>query len=147
MLAFGGLFVPAAFAHLPTQLAASVLGEGFTAIDRIGAALGVTCVAFGLARTERATARAASAGGVLLADQRFIVNPKIHALRLAAGGADRPAPADAPEPAFTAPRGLARAVRPGGRERARRVHLGRVFAPREPFSGGFSRRRKQRFLK
>jgi hypothetical protein len=34
MLAFGALFVPAAFAHLPTQLAASVLGDGFAALDR-----------------------------------------------------------------------------------------------------------------
>jgi hypothetical protein len=99
MLAFGGLFVPAAFAHLPTQLAASVLGDGFTAIDRIGAALGVTCVAFGLAGRPSARLRALLPLVGVLAHliSAFIVNPKIHALRLAAGGAIGQLPPDAPE--------------------------------------------------
>ena len=45
MLAFGGLFVPAAFSQLPTQLAAGVLGQGFAGLDRAGMAIGLLCVA------------------------------------------------------------------------------------------------------
>ena len=90
MLAFGGLFVPAAFANLPTPLAASVLGAGFAALDRGGARSGVTCVALGLSdRRARAAARAAPARRCrsLHLISAFVVTPKIHALRMAAGGA------------------------------------------------------------
>jgi hypothetical protein len=102
MLAFGGLFVPAAFAHLPTQLAATVLGDGFTAIDRLGALLGVTCVVFGLAGRPRASSARVRAllplAGVLAhATSALLVNPKIHALRVAAGGAIGQLRPDAPE--------------------------------------------------
>jgi hypothetical protein len=106
MLAFGGLFVPAAFAHLPTQLAATVLGDGFAALDRSGASLAAACVVLGLV-----DARARGAGGaarwlrVLLplagvfahVASAIAITPKIHALRLAAGGAIGRLPAGDPE--------------------------------------------------
>ena len=95
LLAFGGLFVPAAFANLPTSLAASVLGAGFAALDRGGVALGLTCVALGLADLHRGGVRTGAArlrallplAGVLAhLASALAVTPKIHALRMAAGG-------------------------------------------------------------
>jgi Domain of unknown function (DUF4149) len=102
MAAFGGLFVPAAFAHLPTQLAAGVLGDGFAAIDQLGAAIGLTCVALGFAARPKASSARLRAllplAGVLAHGISFlVVNPKLHALRLAAGGAIGQLPADGPE--------------------------------------------------
>lgn len=96
MLAFGTLFVPAAFSHLPTQLAASVLGEGFFGLDRWGIAIGSICTALGLAEW-RSSGAGGTAGllrallplaGVLahLTSALFVL-PEIQALRVAAGGA------------------------------------------------------------
>ena len=95
MLAFGALFVPAAFANLPTQLAAAVLGDGFSALDRWGIALGGFCVAFGLSslrlRNERRTAERLRvllplAGVLAHMTSALWVSPELHALRVAAGG-------------------------------------------------------------
>jgi hypothetical protein len=96
MLAFGALFVPSAFSHLPTQLAASVLGEGFTGLDHWGIAIGSICTALGLVewRSSRSSGAADLSRAVLplvgvlahLASALF-VSPEIHALRTAAGGA------------------------------------------------------------
>lgn len=88
MLAFGGLFVPAAFAHLPTSLAAAVLGDGFAAIDRAGLALAVTCAALGWAGARGLSLRALLplAGAAAHLASALWVTPKIQALRLAAGG-------------------------------------------------------------
>ena len=89
LLAFGGLFVPAAFENLPTPLAASVLGAGFAAVDRGGIALGLLCVALGLAdrRAVRLRALLPLAGVLAHLASALFVTPKIHALRMAAGGA------------------------------------------------------------
>jgi hypothetical protein len=96
MLAFGALFVPSAFAHLPTSLAATVLGEGFGAIDRGGIVLGAICVALGLAEQSRLQERGAPArlrallplAGVLAHVTSLVyVTPELHALRQSAGGA------------------------------------------------------------
>jgi len=102
MLAFGGIFVPAAFEHLPTQSAATLLRDGFGAIDRIGVLVGATCAALGFAagpRTLRGRLRAALplAGVVAHLVSAFAVNPRIHELRVAAGGAIGQLPADGPE--------------------------------------------------
>jgi hypothetical protein len=106
LLAFGALFVPAAFAHLPTQLAAAVLGDGFAALNRWGIALGAVCVALGLA-DRRLVADHDAAGlirawlplaGVLAhATSAIWVAPELHALRVAAGGAIGRLPAGDPE--------------------------------------------------
>jgi len=89
LLAFGGLFVPAAFENLPTPLAASVLGTGFAALDRGGIALGLLCVALGLADRDAMRLRALVplAGVFAHLASALVVTPKIHALRVAAGGA------------------------------------------------------------
>ena len=96
MLAFGGLFVPAAFAHLPTQLAASLLADGFSALDRGGVLLGATCVALGFAdlrrrgrptNAERLRALLPLAGVFAHVTNAIAITPQIHALRVAAGGA------------------------------------------------------------
>lgn len=95
MLAFGALFVPAAFSHLPTQDAATVLGEGFGALDRIGMLLGSICVALGwfelrggaATSAERLRALLPLAGVFAHATSALAITPKIHALRVAAGGA------------------------------------------------------------
>lgn len=106
MLAFGGLFVPAAFAHLPTQLAASVLGDGFIALDRSGLCLGLTCVALGwwdmrrsgaIGNAERLRVLLPLAGVLAHATSAFAVTPQIQALRAAAGGAIGQLPAGDPE--------------------------------------------------
>lgn len=95
MLAFGALFVPAAFANLPTQLAAAVLGGGFEALDGLGVLLGSSCVALGLIDLRaRRSAGAAEILRVLLplagvfahATSALSVSPELHALRVAAGG-------------------------------------------------------------
>jgi hypothetical protein len=88
LVAFGGLFVPAAFENLPTGLAASVLGAGFAALDRGGVALGLTCVVLGLAdrRALRLRALLPLAGVIAHLASAWAVTPKIHALRMAAGG-------------------------------------------------------------
>ncbi len=92
MLAFGGLFVPAAFEHLPTQLAASVLGDGFAALDRCGAVIGVICVALGWSdaratNADRLRALLPLAGVFAHLTSALAVTPQIRALRVAAGGA------------------------------------------------------------
>ena len=95
LVAFGGLFVPAAFANLPTPLAATVLGAGFSALDRGGVALGLTCVALGLAEVRRGSRSGGArlralvplAGVLAHLVSAVAVAPKIHALRMAAGGA------------------------------------------------------------
>lgn len=102
LLAFGGLFVPAAFAHLPTPLAATILGDGFGALDRIGVLLGATCAALGFAAGPsglRSRARAALPLAGVLAHllSELVVNPKLHALRIAAGGAIGQLPPDGPD--------------------------------------------------
>jgi hypothetical protein len=91
LLAFGGLFVPAAFEHLPTQLAASVLGDGFVALDRAGAVSGVICVALGWlaahsTRADRLRALLPLAGVFAHLTSALSITPQIHALRAAAGG-------------------------------------------------------------
>jgi hypothetical protein len=95
MIAFGAVFVPAAFSHLPTQLAASVLGEGFGALDRAGMLLGSICVALALAEQSRMGQRGAAArlrallplaGVIAHATSLFFVTPELRALRNAAGG-------------------------------------------------------------
>jgi len=106
LLAFGALFVPAAFAHLPTQLAAAVLGDGFAALDRWGIALGSVCVALGLA--DRRLRGELSAAGLMRAwlplagvfahtTSAIWVAPELHALRVAAGGAIGQLPAGGSE--------------------------------------------------
>jgi Domain of unknown function (DUF4149) len=105
LAAFGVLFVPAAFAHLPTALAASVLGDGFAALDRGGVVLGGACAALGWldVRRSRAGARAARLRALIpligvgahLASGLF-VTPRLHALRLAAGGGIGQLPAGDP---------------------------------------------------
>ncbi len=106
LLAFGALFVPAAFSHLPTQLAATVLGDGFAALDRWGIALGLVCVALGSAdRRLRAGSGAADllrvwlplAGVFAHATSAIWVGPELHALRVTAGGAIGQLPAGGPE--------------------------------------------------
>jgi hypothetical protein len=106
MLAFGGLFVPAAFAHLPTQLAAAVLGDGFAALDRSGASLAAACVVLGLVDARRrGTGSTAQRLRVLLPlagvfahlASAIAITPRIHALRLAAGGAIGQLPAGDPQ--------------------------------------------------
>jgi hypothetical protein len=95
MLAFGGLFVPAAFSNLPTQLAATVLGEGFGALDRAGIAIGALCVALALGEQRRVGLHSPAArlrawlpfaGAVAHATSLFVVTPRIRELRIAAGG-------------------------------------------------------------
>jgi hypothetical protein len=95
MLAFGGLFVPAAFSHLPTALAASVLGEGFGALDRAGIVLGTLCTVLALAEQHRRGQRGAAArlrallplaGVIAHATSLSLVTPELRALRNAAGG-------------------------------------------------------------
>ncbi len=106
LLAFGGLFVPSAFSHLPTQLAASVLADGFTALDRWGIGLGAACVVLGLAdrrlgadptRAGLARAWLPLAGVFAHATSAIWVAPELHALRVAAGGAIGQLPIDGPE--------------------------------------------------
>jgi hypothetical protein len=94
MLAFGGLFVPSAFEHLPTQLAAGVLRDGFEALDGAGMALAAACTALGVsaARGERSFSARARAllplvGIAAHALSLLWVSPRLHALRVAAGGA------------------------------------------------------------
>ncbi len=96
MLAFGVLFVPAAFANLPTHLAAAVLGGGFTELDRLGMLLGSVCVALGFAELRVAERREAAdvlrallplAGVLAHAISALWVSPELHALRVSAGGA------------------------------------------------------------
>ena len=95
MLAFGALFVPAAFEHLPTALAASVLGDGFGALDRAGIGVGSACALLGWLDARRRGDRAVSAqlrallplvGVAAHLVNGFWVTPRIHALRLSAGG-------------------------------------------------------------
>jgi hypothetical protein len=90
LAAFGGLFVPAAFANLPTQLAAAVLGDGFRALDVAGGALGVSCVLLGWVSprggADRARALLPLIGVLAHAASSLAVTPKLHALRVAAGG-------------------------------------------------------------
>jgi uncharacterized protein DUF4149 len=91
MLVFAAAVVPAAFENLPTQLAAAVLGDGFAALDRGGAALGVLCAALGLAAGARRGAarwRALLPGLGVAAHvaNATAVTPRLHALRMAAGG-------------------------------------------------------------
>ena len=106
LAAFGGLFVPAAFAHLPTQLAASVLGDGFAALDRGGASLGALCVALGWLALRRVTAPSAAdrlrallplVGVLAHLASAAAITPRIHALREAAGGAIGQLPPGDPE--------------------------------------------------
>ncbi len=96
MLAFGGLFAPAAFSHLPTQLAASVLRDGFGPLDRAGIALGVLCTAFALLEQRHLGQRGTAArlrallpiAGVLAhATSLLLVTPRLQDLRQSAGGA------------------------------------------------------------
>jgi uncharacterized protein DUF4149 len=95
LAAFGVVFVPAAFEHLPTALAASVLGDGFAALDRAGALLGSSCAALGwlaarrngdTALVTRLRALLPLVGVAAHLASGFAVTPRIHALRLAAGG-------------------------------------------------------------
>jgi len=96
MLAFATLFVPAAFSNLPTQLAASVLGEGFIGLDHWGIAIGSLCTVLGLA--EWRSSGGGGAAGLLRAllplagvlahlTSALFISPEIRELRLAAGGA------------------------------------------------------------
>ncbi|HTO06929.1 MAG TPA: DUF4149 domain-containing protein [Myxococcota bacterium] len=95
LAALGAVFVPAAFEHLPTALAASVLGEGFAALDRSGAAIGALCAVLGwLDARRRGDAALATRLRALLPlvgvaahlASGLAVTPRIHALRVAAGG-------------------------------------------------------------
>ncbi len=106
LIAFGVLFVPAAFSQLPTQLAAGVLGQGFAALDQFGIALGVLCVALGaIDRRMRGERGAADLLRVALplaavfahATSAVWVAPELRALRSAAGGAIGQLPAGAGE--------------------------------------------------
>jgi hypothetical protein len=106
MLVFGGFFVPAAFANLPPQLAASVLRDGFNALDRGGIVLGVICAALGWADVRRAVAPTSAerlraslplAGVFAQLTSLLAITPQIHALRVAAGGAIGQLPAGDPE--------------------------------------------------
>lgn len=96
LLAFGGLFVPAAFSNLPTQLAAEVLRSGFAELDRSGAAIGLSCVALGWFDARRRGARGSAevlrallplAGVLAHATSALWVGPALQALRAGAGGA------------------------------------------------------------
>lgn len=95
MLAFGALFVPAAFANLPTQLAAAVLGGGFEALDGLGVLLGSSCVALGIIDLRASGRRGLAewlrvllpvAGVFAHATSALWVSPALHALRVSAGG-------------------------------------------------------------
>ncbi|MGH9885078.1 MAG: DUF4149 domain-containing protein [bacterium] len=106
MLAFGALFVPAAFSHLPTQLAASVLGEGFSGLDHAGIALGSICAAIGFVGWRSPGGGGAAgllrallplAGVLAHLVSALVVSPEIHALRVAAGGGIGGLPAGDPE--------------------------------------------------
>jgi hypothetical protein len=105
LVAFGALFVPAAFEHLPTALAASVLGDGFAALDRGGVGLGGACAALGwLDARRRGDSGLASGVRALLPlagvaahlASGLVVTPRIHALRLSAGGGIGQLPAGDP---------------------------------------------------
>jgi len=106
LAAFGALFVPAAFSHLPTALAASVLGDGFNALDRGGMLVGGACALLGwLDARRRGDAALATRVRALLplvgvaahAASGFVVTPSIHALRMAAGGEIGQLPPGAPD--------------------------------------------------
>jgi hypothetical protein len=93
MLAFGAFAVPAAFAHLPTFLAAEVLGQGFAGLDRAGIAAGaVTALLGALApRWQSDPARGVRiclplAGTAAHAASHLWVSPALSALRKLAGG-------------------------------------------------------------
>jgi hypothetical protein len=152
LLAFGGLFVPAAFSNLPTQLAAAVLGQGFGALDRAGIVLGSTCTALALLEQRRLAERGVAArlrallplAGVLAhATSAIFVTPELSDLRRAAGGTigqlgGRPGA----RAVRNAPHRLARPVRNGGRERASRRAMGPVGTRCAGPAAGFSRRWK-----
>lgn len=120
MIAFGGLFVPAAFSHLPTQFAAAVVGEGFKALDGWGMAVGALCVALGLIDRSLHGRRGAEdllraclplAGVFAHATSASWVTPELQALRAAAGGAIGQLPAGGPELAqFTLLHSVSRAL-------------------------------------
>ena len=106
MLAFGALFVPAAFSHLPTQVAATVLGDGFSALDRWGIAVGLLCVALGVVDRRLRGDRGAAdllrvwlplAGVFAHATSALWVSPDLRELRAAAGGAIGQLPAGGTE--------------------------------------------------
>jgi hypothetical protein len=104
MLSFAALVVPAAFAHLPTFLAASVLAPGFRGLDRGGMAVGLACALIGAFEIPRSRAiwdglRAALplVGGICHALSYFWVGPGIAELRELAGGSVGQLAASAPE--------------------------------------------------
>jgi len=93
MAVFGAAFVPSAFEHLPTQLAAGVLADGFAALDRAGALVALVCVALGLAGLRRPRspgelwrAQLPAMGAAAHLASAILVTPRLHALRVAAGG-------------------------------------------------------------
>ncbi len=106
MLAFGALFVPAAFSQLPTQLAAGVLGDGFAALDRFGIALCGLCVGLGVVERRLRGERGAAdllrvwlplAAAFAHATSALWVSPELRAIRAGVGGAIGQLPAGATE--------------------------------------------------
>ncbi|HTO71810.1 MAG TPA: DUF4149 domain-containing protein [Myxococcota bacterium] len=147
LAAFGALFVPAAFEHLPTQLAAGVLGDGFAALDRGGALVGAVCVALGLAsaRPRRGAAlwRALvpAVGVAAHVASAAAVAPHLHALRVAAGGTiGQLAPGDPELAEFARLHAVSRALFTTAAASAALACVWDVLsAPLRP-SAGFSRR-------
>jgi hypothetical protein len=94
MAVFGAAFVPSAFEHLPTQLAAGVVADGFVALDRCGVVVAGLCVALGLGGLRGRRSNAAelwrahlpALGAAAHLANTILVTPRLHALRVAAGG-------------------------------------------------------------
>lgn len=92
MLAFGLLFLPAAFLNLPTPMAAAVLGAALHWLDLAGLTLAGLALAAGLlgGRPRGVFAWALvlipALGLACHALSYGVVSPQLHALRLAGGG-------------------------------------------------------------
>jgi hypothetical protein len=107
LAAWGLVFVPALFGHLPaTGTVAILVGVTLARIDAAGLVLGTTSVALGLASRPRSAARRALAWAPLVgvachAASLFWLSPEIRAIRESAGGSVGTLAADDPRiPAF-----------------------------------------------
>jgi hypothetical protein len=118
MAVFGAAVVPSAFEHLPTQLAAGVLADGFAALDHAGVLVAALCVGLGLAGArgprgarDRWRIQLPALGGVAHLLSAILVTPRLHALRLAAGGTiNQLAPGDPELAAFARLHATSRAL-------------------------------------
>ncbi len=102
LAAWGLVFVPALFGHLPsTGTVAVLVGVTLAPIDAAGIALGVVACGLGYAQRPRATAARALAWAPLVgvachAASLFWLAPEIRAIREAAGGSVGLLPVDDP---------------------------------------------------